>query len=241
MSIIAPMSETVTLAEAGYNTLRSAILSCEISPGATLTEAAVMERLKVSKSTCRSALVRLMQEGFVRSLPRQGYLVVPITLTDVEELFALRLLLEPEAARLAAGKVDTERLLRLENTRRAGVSGDALEESRDRMNIFVEGNEEFHSIIATASGNSRLAKTVLQLLDEMKRLVAFGFAGKNRGPEISDDHLALINALKASRADDAARLCQRHIVRIRDATLERVLDSIRRQEFALAPLVSKAT
>jgi DNA-binding GntR family transcriptional regulator len=113
------MFEIASLAEAGYNSLRNSILSCDILPGTTVTEATVMERLKVSRSTCRLALVRLMQEGFVRSLPRQGYLVVPITLSDVEELFALRLLLEPAAARLAAGRVDAERLLDLENKREA--------------------------------------------------------------------------------------------------------------------------
>jgi len=241
MATLTPMSEIVSLAEAGYSSLRSAILSCEILPGTTVTEAAVMERLKVSRSTCRLALVRLMQEGFVRSLPRQGYLVVPITLADVEELFALRLLLEPEAMRLAVGKVDAERLLHLENMRRTAMAGAPQSEKRDRMSIFIEGNEEFHSSIAIASGNSRLAKNILQLLDEMKRLVAFGFAGKIRVPEIADDHLVLIEALKAQHADEAARLCYQHIARIRDATLERVLDSIRGQEHALAPMNSKVT
>jgi DNA-binding GntR family transcriptional regulator len=237
---VAPISETVTLAEAGYNALRSAILSCGIPPGVILTEAAIMERLKVGKSTCRSALVRLMQAGFVRSLPRQGYLVVPITLTDVEELFALRVLLEPEAARLAAGKVDADRLLSLENARRAAIAAGPPAEARERMNVFVEGNEEFHSVIALGSGNSRLAKSIIRLLDEMKRLIAFGFAGKRLLPEIADDHLALIASLKSENAEEAARLCRQHIVRVRDATMERVLDSIRRQEHSLAPLVLKA-
>jgi DNA-binding GntR family transcriptional regulator len=241
MATLTPMSEIASLAEAGYNSLRNSILSCDILPGTTVTESAVMERLKVSRSTCRLALVRLMQEGFVRSLPRQGYLVVPITLSDVEELFALRLLLEPEAARLAAGRVDAERLLDLENKRRVAMAAAPQTERRDRMSIFIDGNEEFHSFIAIASGNSRLAKNILQLLDEMKRLVAFGFVGKGHIPEIADDHLVLIEALRTHHVDEAARLCHQHIVRVRDATLERVLDSIRGQEHALAPMNSKAT
>jgi DNA-binding GntR family transcriptional regulator len=222
--------ESALLGESAYTALRQAILSCSIPPGATLTEATVMERLKVGKSTCRFALVRLMQEGFVRSLPRQGYLVVPIRLADVEELFALRLLLEPEAARLAAGKVDADMLLRLE---RAGRNNKVSKDAGNRIGFFLDANREFHWAIAVASGNSRLAKSISGLLDEMKRLVALGFASGNDSPEIEGDHLELIKALAAGDGDAAAAISRRHIERFRDMTLERVLDTIRRGDVPL--------
>ncbi len=117
-SPVTSLSEGIFRGEATYNALRQSILSCALIPGSTLTEASLMERYKVGKSTCRLALARLIQEGFVESVPRQGYVIVPITLKDVEEVFALRLLLEPAAARLAAGKVDAKALARIDKASR---------------------------------------------------------------------------------------------------------------------------
>jgi DNA-binding GntR family transcriptional regulator len=232
MASIKLVSDGALLSESAYTALRQAILSCSIPPGATLTEASVMERFKVGKSTCRVALVRLMQEGFVRSVPRQGYLVVPITLKDVEELFSLRLLLEPEAARLAAGKVDTKMLLRLEKTARTNT---ASRDQGNRIGFFLDANREFHSAIAAASGNVRLTRNIAILLDEMKRLVALGFAADGDSPEIEGDHRMLVEALTANDGDAAARIVYRHIERFRDMTLERVFESIR-QDHVLVPL-----
>ena len=58
-------SDNTMVGEATYAELRQAIMSCTLAPGSMLTEASVMERYKVGKSTCRLALVRLAQDGFV--------------------------------------------------------------------------------------------------------------------------------------------------------------------------------
>src|ERR1700712_5430464 len=84
-----------------YERIRRDVLSCKLMPGSTVTESQLMTEYEVGKTSCRIALVRLAHEGFVRSLPRQGYRIAPITLKDVEEVFALRVQLEPLAGRLA--------------------------------------------------------------------------------------------------------------------------------------------
>ena len=87
-----------------------------------LAWAALAESLDVSKTPIREALATLVHEVFVEVLPRQGYRVTDLTLTDVQEIFNLRLLLEPAAAAMASltprasphgmrpsGSVDTSR------------------------------------------------------------------------------------------------------------------------------------
>ena len=59
----------------------------------------MMERFALGKASCRVALQRLIQDGLVTSLPRQGYRAAPVTVRDVDEIFELRLALEPVAAR----------------------------------------------------------------------------------------------------------------------------------------------
>lgn len=209
-------------AGAAYARLRREIVSCRIAPGARLTEPAIMERFGLGKASCRVALQRLIQEGFVTSIPRQGYRVVPVTLRDVEEVFALRLALEPLAARGAAGRVDRARLEELERACRAPMTGDV----DSRIDEFLNANRCFHMAIAEASGNRRLCRMLSELLDEMTRLVALGFGGQGVCPSIADDHRLLIEHLSAGDGEAAAAVARRHVETFREMTIEKVLTTL---------------
>jgi DNA-binding GntR family transcriptional regulator len=112
--LLTPSVPAVLRGDDAYDRIRRDLLSCKLMPGSTVTESQLMSEYDIGKTSCRIALVRLVHEGFVRSLPRQGYRIAAITLKDVEEVFALRVQLEPLAARLACGRVDVELLRRLE-------------------------------------------------------------------------------------------------------------------------------
>jgi DNA-binding GntR family transcriptional regulator len=212
--------------------LRQNILSCTIAPGSILTEAAVTERYGIGKATCRVALQRLAQEGFVRSIPRQGYVVTPITLKDVEEVFALRAQLEPMAARLAAGNVNVELLTQLELACR---NDDTSLEIGSRIGNFLDANTAFHMAIAERSGNSRLVRTLGGLLNEMARLVALGFGVQQTKPEIKHDHRSLIEALGSGDGKRAEQIAFRHVETFREMTMEKVLASLK-DTHAAAPI-----
>src|SRR3546814_15184229 len=104
----------------------------------------------VRKTICRIALTRLAQEGFVRSRPRKGYQISPITLRDVEEVFQLRAQHEPLAARLAVGRVDMERL-------RALVDGCRMQHPvlhlNDQNSVFMEANKALQLAISKDERN----------------------------------------------------------------------------------------
>ncbi len=104
---------------------------------------------------------------------------------DLQDFFALRLLLEPEATHLAAGRVDVEQLRQLDEICRAGYDpGDA-----ESAASFLEMNTRFHETIARASGNHRLADLVAQLLYEMERLFHMGLRMRNRTEEMAHEHV----------------------------------------------------
>jgi DNA-binding GntR family transcriptional regulator len=227
-------AEGMLLGESTYIAIRQAILSCTLQPGSMLTEAELMDRYGVGKSTCRLALARLTHDGLVRSVPRHGYVVVPITMKDVEEVFALRLILEPEAARLAAGRVDAKTLMRIDKAARGNT---ASKNHGNQIDFFLDGNRAFHLHIAMASGNERLVRNVSVLFDEMARLVALGFSDEDDSPEISGDHRLLAEALGAGDGKAASRIARRHIERFRDMTMERVLRSMK-HDFEHAPLMA---
>ena len=90
-----------SLSDQAYDAIRSAILICALAPGEAISESTLASRYGVGKAPVRAALSRLRQEGLVSASPRRSYVVAPITLRDVQELYALRLILEPATARRA--------------------------------------------------------------------------------------------------------------------------------------------
>ncbi len=206
-----------------YDLLRHEIVSCRILPGTRFTEAELMERLEIGKASCRIALQRLIQDGFVASMPRHGYRVTPITVKDVEEVFALRLVLEPLAARGAAGRVNRAHLERLEQACRVKLPTDV----GNQIDFFLEANRSFHMAIAEAAGNQRLVRTLSGLLDEMTRLVALGFGVQGVRPNIANDHVLLIEYLSAGDAAAAGEVARRHVETFREMTMEKVIASLK--------------
>jgi DNA-binding GntR family transcriptional regulator len=213
----------VSSGDDAYARIRRDVLSCRLAPGAFVTEPELMASYGIRKTSCRIALVRLAHEGFVRSRPRKGYQISPITLRDVEEVFTLRIQVEPLAVRLAAGRVDIDLLRRLEDACR--VPHSVLQLS-DQIDVFMDANKAFHLAIAAACGNERLYRLLNQLMDEMSRLVALGFGVQRTKPEIRHDHNSMIEALAEGDGKRAEQIARRHIETFQMMTLEKLYASL---------------
>jgi DNA-binding GntR family transcriptional regulator len=218
-----------------YARLRRDILLCRLAPGATVTEPELMGAYTLGKSSCRIALVRLIHDGLVVSRPRKGYRIAPITLQDVEEVFSLRVQLEPLAARLATGRVDIAELRALEAACR--VRHPELD-INDQIDAFMHANNAFHLAIARASGNQRLHRTLSNLMDEMSRLVALGFGVQGTKPEIKHDHNAMIDAFAEGDGKRAELIARRHVETFQAMTLEKVYASLRETR-AFLPMLNR--
>lgn len=199
-SIRANGSSSRSLAAEAYQHLRRQIIYCALPPAARVTEADLVKQLGLGKTPIREALGRLVQEGLVRVIPRQGYAIAPITLRAVHDLFDLRLIVEPAAVQRAAAHIDVIDLRQLDALCRAGYTlGD-----HDSATAFLRANTEFHVSIARASGNVRLAQLLAQLLDESERLFHLGLMLRNRSDEMAHEHHDLVEAL-AARDTEVAR------------------------------------
>ena len=200
-----------------HERLRRAIVRLELAPGTEISEQQLGERFNLSKAAVRAALARLRAERLVLAEPRRGHVVAPLTLRDVSEVYALRLLLEPHAAAAAAGRLDAATLERLRRPLAAVVDvADAA--SVDR---FLDSNRAVHVTVARATGNGRLAAIVERLLDDSERAIGIalraGAAGG--GLRVRDEHEALLDALALPDAQSAQRLMHAAIERFRDELL----------------------
>ena len=190
-----------------YRVLKNEILLCRLRPGEETSEGQLEERYGFSKAPLRSALARLRQEKLVLTRGRLGNVVAPITIQDVYEVFQLRLLLEVEATRLAAGRLDRDELGRLDARVRAchAPAGEATSED------YREANHEFHRYIVNACGNNRLTEAVIALIEQHERIVHFSLSLQNRDAEFHHVHDDLVEALIAGDGERAAELTERAI------------------------------
>ena len=207
--------------EVAYAALRRRIIQCELEPGERITEAQLAAETGIGKTPVREALTRLVQEGLVHSMPGHGYEVTPITLGDVQDLFNFRLIIEPAAAQLAAGHVSATDLRSLDELCAARFSTD--EEGRESR--YLQAHCLFHTSIADASGNRRLAEAVRRALEESERLFHLSNVLRNRSDEAAHEHKDLVDALISGDGETARQLTLAHITASQRLVLDALLAS----------------
>lgn len=153
------------LTERIHRQLRDDILHARLQPGQTVLEPELAARFGVSKTPVREALRLLAQDGWVIVLPRKGYLIRPLGLDDLREVFRLREMLEPGFAAEAAWRVgrtrdDAALTAAVEAQRRAGSD----------LDLALGSAASFHVRIAELGGLARGAKIIANLVDEVTRL-----------------------------------------------------------------------
>lgn len=201
-----------------YRRLKDQILSCELAPGVSLNEGRLAEALALSKTPVREALAMLAHEGFVEVLPRQGYRVTDLTVADVQELFHLRLLLEPAATALAAERATADQLHEL----RRLAEGPAGGREPEPYETFVIRDREFHVRLAEASGNRRLAITLVAVLESMQRLFLSGLDLRETADDQRREHRELLAALLKGNHHLAHDIAVRQI----ESSRERVMGAL---------------
>ena len=191
------------------------MISCKLAPGTEIREAELAARFDMSKSPVRDALMRLEREGLVITLPRQGYRVAPVSLTDVLDMFHLRAALERACMERIVLYASDEQLQELDAFRH--FDAPAWEGG------FVAFNRAFHRRIAQLGANVRMRDQLIDLIDLMERAVQMSVASIKKGdPQLLvNEHCAIIDALQARATKRAQRLAEQHVVaagkRVRNA------------------------
>lgn len=195
-----------SLTEQAYFYLRDKVITGEFAPGMEVSEPELAEQLQMSKTPVREALGRLCVEGFMEAYPRRGYRVTPVTLKDMNDLFAVRGVLEGTAAALAAKNLTAEDLDQLDQLADASyVVGEDVS-----TKTFINANGEFHLAIARGSRNPRLHALVASHLEECARLFHMGTRFRDINPETNDDHHRILGFLRARDSDNARQAMVEH-------------------------------
>jgi DNA-binding GntR family transcriptional regulator len=212
-----------SLSEKAYDLIKNGIVTCELLPGDLLAQPQLAEKLQIGMTPIREAMQRLVQEGLVQPLPRLGYIVSPITLSDVQEIFELRSILETDAARLAATRGTDEQLKQL--ARNANFT--YVYHDRESYSQFLAENAQFHRSIAVITGNQRLVESVSKILDELTRVFHLGLDLRDSTQEMREEHLILVEVLLQRDEHKAEQIVEKQISRSQHRVMEALISRVK--------------
>ena len=205
-----PRRPAQRLAEAVYEKLRDDIFAFRLLPGDRFAENDVAERLQVSRTPVREALMRLQSEGLVRGYFRNGWEVVPIDFSRFAALYDLREMIELHAVRricAAAAKPARDALLEA-----AGAVWRVAPADRLSDGLAVAALDEgFHLMLVAAAGNPETDAVYRQVTEHIRIMRRLDFAYGDCIGDTYDEHIAILDAMTAGDAARAVALAERHI------------------------------
>lgn len=192
-----------------YEAIRQAIIEWDLRPGEQVTEQHLVSQTGFGRASVRAALTRLGHEGLVVAIPRRGYQVAPITFKYMNDVFGVRLVVEPACARQVATRADAAVIAELE----AINARCRVEDGPYSPATYRQANREFHVALARAAGNDRLADITRSSLDDLQRILYLPQVARDtdRVSATWDEHNRIIEAIRRRDAADAERLLYEHI------------------------------
>jgi DNA-binding GntR family transcriptional regulator len=187
--------------------IRDAVRRGRYVPGQRLVEADLTAELGVSRPSLREALRRLAGEGLITIQPYQGATVRRWSHREIDEIFDVRELLEPEAARLATVNVERYRA-RFEASRR--VIAECAARPPNPLD-YDEENSRLHDLILEASGNRLLVSIIDSLHIGAVRHQAGHLWTVQAIQRSAEQHLAVIDRILATDSRGAEQAMRRHV------------------------------
>jgi DNA-binding GntR family transcriptional regulator len=200
---------TTSNSDLAYSLIRERISSGTLSPGDVVSENALAREFGMSRTPVREAVLRMVREGMLVTLPKRGTMVATLGLADIEETYNIRELLEGLAARLAATRATEEDLAR---------AGRILEEmaactKRGDVDGFFRLDGQFHAILAEIGQSRRLAT----MLGPMRDIDFLDYIGRakyqhpSRLRQSLNEHVLVFEAIRDRNAAEAERRMREHV------------------------------
>ncbi|HEY4570421.1 MAG TPA: GntR family transcriptional regulator [Kribbella sp.] len=205
------LAQRENLRDSVANALRAAVISGELKPGEVYSAPMLGARFGVSATPVREAMLDLVREGLVISLRNKGFRVTEVSDDDLDNLAALRLLIEPPTIRdvvPAIPAADIPGLRRLADAIVvAAEAGDLI--------AYIEADRVFHVTMLAYSGNQKLVDVVSDLRSQTRLLGLTPLVESGRLVPSAEEHHELVRLVEARDADGAEQLMRRHIGHVR--------------------------
>lgn len=212
--------------EQTYEVLKKRIVAGHYTAGTQLKEEHIAEDMGVSRTPVRAALKRLIDDGLAVQETGRGVFVAGWTRWDIEDMFRLRIRLEPFAARLAAERADSEIIAQLKQCNEEMAQAIANADGSDDGIAEVQAaNSRFHRLMLDAAGSQRL-KTMLETMIDMPIITRSFFLYERDDLHRSlQHHRDIAMAVELHDGDLAEQLMSVHLLVSNQRFMSRRLDS----------------
>jgi DNA-binding GntR family transcriptional regulator len=202
-------TRAASASDQAYGEIKSWILMGGIPVGARLREERIAERLSMSRTPVREAMLRLYGERFLERQSDGGFRIAHLTLGSLRDFYEVRRALETFAVRQTAAGCSPEARTALEDLREEWLA--LLPEAPETDPEFVLPDEDFHRRLAMASGNALLAEELRNIGERIRPVRTHDFVTPGRVRTTITQHLEILDAVIAGDAR-AEKLLDAHIL-----------------------------
>ena len=193
------------LSEQIYELLKRDIVECRLEPGQLLEDAAMRKLYSIGRTPFREACQRLEGDRLVEIIPHRGAYVTSFAYDDINDLFELRMIVEPAVAELACRRSTRANLTALEEN---------IAESRRLIKMNPLGgvpkinwnSRNFHLGVARLTGNKELISAMESIHDKLMRLTIFTARRSPQDSHFNAIHPEILEAIRCSNTAEARRL-----------------------------------
>jgi DNA-binding GntR family transcriptional regulator len=200
-------SDGASMVDGAYQGMRRRILDNIWAPGYQALEQEIALQLGMSRTPVREALIRLANEGLVEVIPRRGMRVLPVSANDMKEIYEILTALESMAAEMLAARKPTDAELKPLVT---ATNAMAKALAKDDLDAWAQADENFHERLVSLAGNKMLADAVFSYWDRAHRARMFSLRLRPKPVNSTQEHMALVERLRAGDASGAAAVNREH-------------------------------
>jgi DNA-binding GntR family transcriptional regulator len=204
--------------DVAYERIKDALQHADLEPGDVLSEVQLSRLLGISRTPIREALQQLEKEGLVQMIPGRAVTVASRSAKDVLDVLHIRMMLEPEAVRLAAECATPQQIDRLQ------TAIHQMEEAVRAGNYpaWAAADAVFHETLQHACPNPLLGETIVQMRDRVHHIANTDFKGNMpRLQACTAEHRQIVDAIAARDAHAAESAMRSHLNALRDSLLRR--------------------
>jgi len=202
-----PVEDVGTLVEGAYQGIRQRILDNVWSPGYQALEQEIASQLGMSRTPVHEALVRLAKEGLVEVAPRRGMRVLPVSPTDMREIYEILTALESMAATILAKRRPSSSELKPLITATSAMEK-ALQ--KNDLDAWARADEQFHEKLVLMAGNKLLSDAVMRYWDRAHRARMFTLRLRPKPVNSTQEHMQMVECLRAGDVSGAAETTRSH-------------------------------
>jgi DNA-binding GntR family transcriptional regulator len=210
-----------TLVAQAHAAIKARIFCNEYGPGFQATEPEIAERLGMSRTPVREALVQLQQEGLVEIVPRRGMRVVPLSPSDMRQMYDVLSLLEVAAVELLARRPPPPEAF---DEFEAALSEMDAALQRDDLDGWAEADDRFHRLLFERCGNAMLATLAFAVFDKVHRARLVSLRLRPLPTRSNEEHRDTVAAIRRGDVEGARRLHLAH----RDRTSRLLVSVLKR-------------